>query len=130
MPHLAGLCLVLYHKHHTSARVRFARFGPTVIAAQLPMETDLPQHPGALVKQAAERLGLACGDIRIDPEFSADLLAPQGHFQVRLGEMTAIDPPFSAMEAIGGAFVALTELRGIPDTERDMMRSVYEHVLG
>jgi hypothetical protein len=29
-----------------------------------------------------------------------------------------------------GRFVSITEMRGIPDTERDVLRLVYEHVIG
>lgn len=132
MPSAGGLCLILYHKHPTSARVRFARFGNTLLAAHLPTEAvaGLARHPGPLLSQVAERLGLPAGALRIDPGFSTELVAPGGTLTVRLGEFTAIDPPFAPLEALGGRFVALTELHGIAATERDAMRAIYEHILG
>lgn len=125
------LALILYHKQATSGMVRFARFGNTVLAARLAAGggATLP-HPAPLATQATTRLGLPAGAVRVDGEFHADLLAPGGTLDVRLGEFTTIDPPFDAVAAAEGRFVTLTEIRGLPDTERDVLRLVYEHVLG
>ncbi|PTD97657.1 hypothetical protein [Pseudothauera lacus] len=126
------LALILYHKQSTSGMVRFARFGNTVLAARLAAGDggDVLPHPGPLATQATARLGLPAGAVRVDGEFHADLLAPGGTLDVRLGEFTTIDPPFDAVAAADGRFVTLTEIRGLPDTERDVLRLVYEHVLG
>ncbi|THF59368.1 hypothetical protein [Pseudothauera rhizosphaerae] len=126
-----SMALILYHKQSTSGMVRFARFGDTVLAARLEsIGTDVLPHPGPLLSRAADRLGLPAGAVRVDGEFRADMLAPGGTLDVRLGEFTTIDPPFDAVTAAEGRFVTLTEIRGIPDTERDVLRLVYEHVLG
>ncbi len=127
-----GQALILYHKQATSARVRFARFGDTLLAArgEAADAESVETHPGPLAAQAAARLGLAPGELRIDPEFRARLLVSGGSLTVWLGEFAAIDPPFESLSAAGGRFASLTELAGIPDTERDVMRLVYEHVLG
>lgn len=124
------LALILYHKQATSARLRFARFGDTLLAARIEIAADATPHPGALLGAAAERLALPPSALRIDPEFHGRLLAASGSASVWLGELLATDPPFAAVEAAGGRFVLLTELHGIPDPERDLMRAVYEHVLG
>ena len=125
------LALILYHKQSTSGMVRFARFGNTVLAARLAAgDGDTLPHPAPLATQATARLGLQAGAVRVDGEFHADLLAPGGTLDVRLGEFTTIDPPFDAVAAAEGRFVTLTEIRGLPDTERDVLRLVYEHVLG
>jgi hypothetical protein len=131
---MTAQALILYHKQATSARVRFARFGNTLLAATgeaLPDATGVVgTHPVPLAAQAAARLGLAPGELRIDPEFRAELHAPDGAAAVWLAEFVAIDPPFEALAAAGGRFATLTELIGIPATERDVMRLVYEHILG
>jgi hypothetical protein len=126
------LALILYHKQSTSGMVRFARFGNTVLAARLEGGDggDVLPHPGPLAAQATARLGLSAGAVHVDGEFHADLLAPGGTLDIRLGEFTTIDPPFDAVAAAEGRFVTLTEIRGLPDTERDVLRLVYEHVLG
>ncbi|QDF95708.1 hypothetical protein CJ010_03645 [Azoarcus sp. DD4] len=127
------IALILFHKQSTSGRLRFARFDNTVVAARIDVDGDpevVTPHPGILINQAAARLGLAVGELRVEPEFRERMLAPGGTASVWIAEFAAIDPPFAAVEQAGGRFVLLTELQGIPDTERDVMRSVYEHVLG
>jgi len=126
------LALVLIHKQSTSARLRFARFGSTMVAARLdnPAAEGVVPHPAPLAAAAAERLGLPASALRLDPEFEAEMLAPGGTLSVRLAEFTAIDPPFEAVAAVDGRFVSITEIGGIPATERDVLRLVYEHVIG
>lgn len=128
---MAELALILCHKQATSARLRFARFDDSVVAARLSSAGvgALP-HPGGLLAQAAERSGLATGDLHLDAEFTAEMLEPGGSVSVHLAEITTIDPPFEALALAGGRFVTLTEIKGIPDTERDTLRLVYEHVIG
>lgn len=127
------IALILFHKQSTSGRLRFARFDDTVIAARIDVDGDpevVAPHPGVLINQAAGRLGLAVGDLRVEPEFRERILAPGGTASVWIAEFATIDPPFAKMEEAGGRFIQLTELQGIPDTERDVLRLVYEHVLG
>ncbi|MFN3988431.1 MAG: hypothetical protein ACK4KV_23390 [Rhodocyclaceae bacterium] len=125
-----GLALILCHKQATSARLRFARFGDSVIAVRLPATGGAIPHPGALLPSAASFSGIAPGDLRLDPDFEAPLLAPGGAVCVRLAEITTIDPPFDALQGANGRFITLTEIRGLPDTERDVLRLVYEHMIG
>jgi hypothetical protein len=131
---MTAQALILFHKQATSARVRFARFGNTLLAATGESASDasgvLGTDPGPLAAQAAARLGLAPGELRIDPEFRARLAAPGGDAAVWLAEFVAIDPPLDALAAAGGRFATLTELAGIPPAEREVMRLVYEHILG
>ncbi|TVT58396.1 MAG: hypothetical protein FHK80_07345 [Azoarcus sp. PHD] len=126
------LALVLYHKQSTSARLRFARFGDSIVAARLaaPAGDGVLPHPGTLTARATDRLGLPPGALQIDTEFEADILSPDGTLTVRLAHFTDIDPPFDAVASADGRFVSITEMRGIPDTERDVLRLVYEHVIG
>lgn len=131
---MTAQALILFHKQATSARVRFARFGDTLLAATgaaLPEAAGVVgSHPAPLAAEAAARLGLAPGALRIDAEFRARLPAPGGDAAVWLAEFVAIDPPVEALAAAGGRFATLTELAGIPPAEREVMRLVYEHILG
>jgi hypothetical protein len=49
---------------------------------------------------------------------------------VLLAGFTTIDPPFNAADSVGGRFVALTELRGLPASEMDLVRRAYTVILG
>jgi hypothetical protein len=133
--------LLLFHKQGTSARTRFLRFSDSLLAfAPLPtgavLRTEdaapgnLLPHPAALLKTAEETLGLPGGSLQVVPEFSATVDTPDGEVPVLLAGFTTIDPPFNAADSVGGRFVALTELRGLPATEMDLVRRAYTVILG
>jgi hypothetical protein len=133
--------LLLFHKQGTSARTRFLRFGESLLAfdpppagallraEDAPPGTLLP-HPAALLKTAEKKLGLPGGSLQLEPEFSATLDTPQGEVPVLLAGFTTLDPPFVAADTLGGRFVALTELRGLPAVELDLVRRAYTVILG
>lgn len=133
--------LLLFHKQGTSARTRFLRFGGSLLAfaplpagAALRAEDAAPGNvsppPAALLKTAETKLGLAGGSLQLVPEFSATLDTPHGELPVLLAGFTTIDPPFGAADSVGGRFVSLTELRGLPATEMDLVRRAYTVILG
>lgn len=133
--------LLLFHKQGTSARTRFLRFGDSLLAfAPLPEGAVLRAEdaaPGtirplapALVKTAEEKLGLPAGSLQFEAEFSATLDTLHGELPVLLAGFTTQDPPFAAAEALGGRFIALTEVRGLPAAELDLVRRAYTHILG
>ena len=133
--------LLLFHKQSTSARTRFLRFGDSLLAfAPLPAAAVLRAedaapgkilpHPAALLKMAVTKLGMSGGSLQIEPEFSAIVDTPQGEVAVLLAGFTTMDPPFVAADSLGGRFVALTELRGLPAVELDLVRRAYTVILG
>lgn len=133
--------LILYHKQATSARTRFLRFADTLLAfTALPplsavRDKEAPQssvvaHPAPVLRQAEQRLALAHGDLRATADYYAEVDTPHGTVPVLLAEFTAIDPPFGAAEAIGGRFVAITEARGLPAVELELLRRAYTVILG
>jgi hypothetical protein len=130
--------LILFHKQKTSARTRFLRFADTVLAfgplpvsAQLAAEAgSVRPHPAAHLHAAEQKLGLPAGSLEAIPDFSHDVDTPDGAVPVLLAAFTSIDPPFAAVEAIGGRFVAITEARGLPAVELDLLRKAYEILIG
>jgi hypothetical protein len=109
--------LILFHKQKTSARTRFLRFAETVLASG-----PLPAM--------AERMALPVGSFEVVDDFSHDFDTPDGPVPVLLAAFTSTDPPFAAAEAIGGRFVAITEARGLPPAELDLLRKAYEILIG
>jgi hypothetical protein len=129
--------LLLVHKQKTSARTRFLRFADTVLAfealpaaAQLASPGCVRPHPAAHLQAAEQKLGLPAGSIEPLPEFEYDVATPDGAVPVLLAAFTTIDPPFAAAEAIGGRFIAITEARGLPAIELDLLRRAYEVLIG
>ena len=130
--------LILCHKQKTSARTRFLRFADSVLAFEpLPGSATLAvgtgpvrPHPAAHLQAAEARLGLPGGSLDVVTDFAQDVETPAGRVAVLLAAFTSIDPPFAAAAAIGGRFVAITEARGLPKLELDLLRRAYEVLIG
>jgi hypothetical protein len=133
--------LILYHKQATSARTRFVRFADSLLAftALPPLAVVCPEdaaqsavvpHPAPLLRQAEQRLGLSHGDLRAEADFYAEVDTPDGIVAVLLAEFTSIDPPFAAVAEAGGRFVAITEARGLPAVELELVRRAYTVIIG
>jgi hypothetical protein len=113
----SGARLILFHKQKTSARTRFLRFADTVLAF-------------GPVPAAEERMALPVGSLEVVAEFEMDVDTADGTVPVLLAGFTSIDPPFASAEAIGGRFVAITEARGLPSAELELLRHAYEVLIG
>ncbi len=130
--------LILFHKQKTSARTRFLRFADTVLAfgplaasATLCAETGVVHpHPAAHLRAAEERLALPAGSLEAVADFDAGVATPDGTVPVLLAGFTSIDPPFAAAAEIGARFASITEARGLPAIELELLRRAYEILIG
>lgn len=134
--------LVLYHKQSTSARTRYLRFADGGICAFQPLpagaemsfespqgDGDVLPHPGAVIAAAERWLGLAAGVLEFQGEFRARAQAAGGGLSVYLLRFTTVDPPFEAVGGVGASFVAITETRGLPAAEMDILRRSYAYIM-
>lgn len=132
--------LLCFHKQKTSARTRFLCHGGSVLyGAALPADarvrvreggaTVLP-HPAPLQQALEMHLGIAGGSLRAEPEYRVEVETADGPVTVLLAEFTALDPPQEAAAAVGGRFIALTEARGLPPVELELLRKAYELLIG
>lgn len=137
---MSGTRLILFHKHHTSARLRFFKhayggvcgFEPLPTLSQLlddKPEDSVALHPAALVTEAEQQLGMSAGDLEVEGEYKAYVEVPEGVVQVFLARFTSIDPPFHIAEAEGGEFVDLPQARNMPQVELELLRMAYETVM-
>ncbi|MDO8311493.1 MAG: hypothetical protein Q7T25_06110 [Sideroxyarcus sp.] len=127
--------LILAHKQSTSARVRFlcfahgiSAFEPLPPLSSFDEATPAPQvvhHPVVYLRAAEARLGLPEGGLRHEPEFVAFVQAPDELIAVCLAVFTSIDPPFSAVDAVGARFIAITEARNFSEVELNLLRHTY-----
>jgi hypothetical protein len=129
--------LILLHKQKTSARTRFLRFADTAMAfAPLPASARLVDpgavrpHPAAHLRAAEERLGLPADTLEAIADFHGAVDTAEGSLPVLLAAFNTIDPPFAAAEAVGGRFVAITEMRDLPPVELELLRKAYEILIG
>lgn len=136
-----GIRLVFFHKHRTSARLRFLLFkegvvvpkplGPNARLSTAPEPGDnVLAHPASLASAGERYFSLGRGDVLIDPEFRVHGAEDEAPFRLLLAEFTALDPPFDAAEVVSGRFVSITEARGLGRCELEVLRLAYAHVLG
>lgn len=137
---MQNIRLIMYHKHHTSARLRFLKFSHGGVCGFDPLPTlsslmdDDPEeavvsHPASHISDAEKRLGMSSGDLEIDGEYKAYVDVPDGVVEVFLARFTGIDPPFEVAEAQGGEFVDLTQARNVAQVELELLRRAYEVVM-
>jgi hypothetical protein len=132
--------VILYHKHPTSARTRFLKFGYGSVFAFQPIagaatllehtSTHTTVHPASVARDAERRLDLEEGILKAEGKFSYSVEAPDGSIQIILLEIASVDPPFELAERVGGGFIELLEAKELPQIELDLLRQAYEFVLG
>jgi hypothetical protein len=135
--------LVLYHKQRSSARLRFLRHAHGGICVS-PLPADalvqpgpcganggtVHQHPGMLLRDAEAALAQPRGCIESDAGFRCRLLMDDGCADLQLAQFCTIDPPLEEAAAVGARFIELTQARGLAPAELQVLRLVYEYVLG
>ena len=132
--------VILYHKQATSARTRFVKFaedtifafGPVVQLSQIQERDDdnTRVHPAAVMQHTEALLGLDAGCLKAEPEYQHSIEVPGGNIHVLLANITTIDPPFDAVAKVGASFIDLTQARGLPPIELELLRYAYELILG
>jgi hypothetical protein len=131
---------ILFHKQATSARLRFLQFSYGSVCAleklSLPAQVNAGNagkptvHPAPVLRQIASGVGLAAEQLRVEPAYRIAVEVTGEHIQILLIAIDSIDPPFEQAEAIGARFIALTQARGLPRVELELLRRAYELVLG
>ena len=136
--------LIFYHKQNTSARLRFLRFASGSVCAFEPLpalsqivdesidvevDSTVVTHPARLVRDAGRQLGLDVDLMKVEGDYHARVDSSEGAVQVYLTEFTTTDPPFDQAEKINAEFIDLTQARGLPGVELELLRQAYEYVM-
>jgi hypothetical protein len=132
--------VILCHFDSYSAALHFARYGDSILApAPLPANAsaiDAPgaaaQHhsPGPIVDALAAQYGLDPAQLRLDDDFEAWLADDSGPVRVHLVRFTTFDAPHAAIEPMGGVFKPISQMRGMPPLELNLMRQVFNLIIG
>jgi hypothetical protein len=139
---LGGLRVIMYHKYPTSALTQFLMQDECVcLPGRLPklaqlMDKDMGTaeqkvvaHPSPLLRYVAEWLAIPQDQLELDEEFLEKVDVAGGPLTVYLARFASIDPPFDAAERVGGRFIPLTEGRGLPPAELDLLRRAYSAIM-
>ncbi|MES9831362.1 MAG: hypothetical protein ABW157_11700 [Candidatus Thiodiazotropha sp. LLP2] len=131
--------VILYHKQATSARTLFLMFGGQTVCAFEPLPNlstvvstrpDTVFHPTAILNDTEKQLGLQTDTLIYESEFRQTVEVPEGNIEILLANISTMDPPFDIAEKANAKFIDLTQARGLPAVELELLRSAYELILG
>ena len=77
-----------------------------------------------------DSMGFKAGTLKAEGEFLQVVEAPDEQVQIILANITTMDPPFDVAEKIGAQFIDLTQARGLPQVELELLRFAYQIILG
>lgn len=131
---------ILFHKQATSARLRFLLFAhnsvcafdpiPVLAQAHASPRQNLVLHPAPVVQRLERELGFDPGVLHAEEGYRFVVEVPSQDIQIVLVAITSMDPPFDLAERIGARFIDLTQARGLPAVELELLRGAYEELLG
>lgn len=132
--------VILCHFDSYSAALLFARYGSSVLAPTplpeaasampAPDDAGVPYAPAAVLDALAAKYGLDAARLKIDDGFQAWLSDDNGPIRIHLARFTGLDAPHAAIEPLGGAFKPISQMRGMPTTELNLMRQVFNLIMG
>lgn len=132
--------VILCHFDSYSAALVFAHWGGTLLGpaalpeGATPMEAPAEigtAHEGAAVMQAAvARYGLNPDEVTRLDDFDAWMHTDAGPLRVHALRFTTVDAPAAAIEAHGGTFRHITQLRGGAMIELNLLRPVFNLMVG
>ena len=132
--------VILCHFDSYSAALLFARYGDSVLApTPLPEAArDMPapddaseQHaPAAVLAALTEKYCIDPAQLRLDADFDAWLSSASGPIRIHLARFTTFEAPGEAIAPHGGAFKPISQMRGLPTTELNLLRQVFNLIMG
>jgi hypothetical protein len=132
--------VILCHFDSYSAALLFARYGDSVLAptplpeaaSAIPAPDDAAaQHaPDAALAALTAQYGLDPKQLKIDDGFQAWMASDSGPIRIHLARFTTFEAPCEAIEPLGGVFKPISQMRGMPVTELNLMRQVFNLMMG
>ncbi|MCU7939566.1 MAG: hypothetical protein KZQ64_02000 [gamma proteobacterium symbiont of Bathyaustriella thionipta] len=131
--------VIFYHKQATSARTLFLKFKEDSICAPEPLpklsqmvayHSDSLMHPSSVLSKMEGLLGFKEGTLKAEGEYLQTVEAPGEAIQIILANINTLDPPFDVAKLIDAQFIDLTQARGLPQVELELLRFAYQLVLG
>lgn len=132
--------VIFCHFDSYSCALVFARFGATILvpaplpesAAPMPAPVEInEQHdPDAVLDALISLFGLDATQISIDEGFQAWMDSDSGPVRIHLVRFKTLDAPHNAIESAGGVFKPISEMRKMPMIELNLMRQIFNQILG
>lgn len=132
--------VILCHFDNYSTALLFARYGSGVLApaplpeaaSAMPAPGDVTERhtPSAVLAALVAQHGLDPTQLSLDDDFQAWMSSDRGPIRIHLARFTTFDAPRQAIEPHGGVFKAISELRGLPMIELNLLRQVFNLIMG
>lgn len=132
--------VILCHFDSYSCALNFARYDDSILAPaplssharamDAPATATAHHEAGPVLDALAAKYGLDAAQLRIDDEFEAWLADNSHPVRVHLIRFTALDAPHAAIEPLGGVFKPISQMRGMPPIELNLMRRVFNLIMG
>lgn len=132
--------VILCHYDSYSSALHFARYGNTII-----MPTPLPEgastisapdeatelhSPSKVFDALIAKSGLDPTPLKLDDDFETWMSSDSGPIRIHLVHFNTLDIPRAAIEPLDGIFRSISEMRGMPMLELNMMRQVFNQIIG
>lgn len=132
--------VIFCHFDSYSCALVFARYGDTILApAPLPesaapmpepLEVSEQHDPDAVLDALSVAFALNPAEVSLDEEFQAWMSSDSGPIRIHLVRFTTLDAPHSVIEPFGGVFKPISEMRKMPMIELNLMRQIFNQILG
>lgn len=135
--------VIIFHKHPVSAKVHFIKqaYGgicgfaelpklATVLEDETPDDENVVQHPQTIAKEVADELKVAQGTVEVVTGYLQYVDTPDGTIKVYLAGMQTHDMPIEALAEKGASPHLITELRGLPPAEMELLQRAYIAIMG
>ena len=131
--------VILCHFDSYSAASMFARYGTSVLApVPLPEDAsvmaapaDIAAHhaPGAVMEAVIMQYGFPLSALTHVEGFQEWMASATGDIRIHLLRFTTLDAPRAAIEPYGGLFKPISEMRGTPMIELNLLRRAFDLVM-
>ncbi len=133
--------VILCHFDSYSTALVFARYGSSILApaplpesaAPMPAPGDaVEQHvvPSAVLDALGSQMGLDPTQLNLDDDYQAWMASDYGPIRIHLIRFTTLDAPRQVIEPFGGVFKPISEMRGLAMIELNLMRQVFNQIMG
>ena len=132
--------VIFTHFDSYSVALLFPRWDKTLLWPQALPDTAAPMPPPteqgpqwsaeAVTRAVVERCGLNADDLVHVGAFEHWAQTPTGPVRIHLLRFTTPDAPKAEMQALGGVFKALSELRASAMSELLLLREVFNLIVG
>ena len=132
--------VILCHFDSYSTALVFARYDASVMmpaplpetasAMEAPSDASAQHTPSAVLDAFVARYSLDPAKLKLDDSFQAWLSTDGNPIRIHLVRFTTLDAPHEALEPSGGVFKPISGMRGMLMIELNLMRQVFDLIMG